>query len=70
MGLEPMTSPLPRECSTTELQERTPTTNRSIEKLGFSVKTQFFNLFLYFYRKFGAGEGTRTLGPQLGRLML
>ena len=24
MGLEPMTSPLPRECSTTELQEQTP----------------------------------------------
>ncbi len=40
-GLEPVTSSLPRRCSTTELQGH-----------------------------FGAGDGTRTRDPQLGRLML
>ena len=51
IGIEPMTSSLPRKCSTTEL--------RGHKKLIHLTP-----------QKGGAGNGTRTRDPQLGRLTL
>jgi hypothetical protein len=55
MGLEPMTSPLPRECSTTELREQN-------HKLLMALSA--------FRKNVGAEEGSRTLNPRLGKPML
>ena len=63
MRIELMTSPLPRECSTTEPRELT------------SIIDDIFRLVIETCKvqdslKNGAGEESRTLDPQLGRLVL
>jgi hypothetical protein len=40
MGLEPMTSPLPRECSTTELHQRSCSLRSSIRARMFAITTR------------------------------
>ena len=57
-GLEPVTSSLPRTCSTTELRGQIVISN-SIQNKTRSSKVRG-----------GAGNGVRTRDPQLGRLML
>ena len=54
MGFEPTTSPLPREYSTPELHQH------QSDLVTWDLKTS----------KIGAGDGSRTRNPQLGRLIL
>ena len=61
MGIEPTTSPLPRECSTAELQEQT-------SNFSLSASTKPNQTVLL--EGLGAGEGSRTLNPRLGKTML
>ena len=58
MGIEPMTSPLPRECSTTEPLERFNTIFKKIK-----------NVYLG-REKNGAGDKIRTCDIHLGRVAL
>src|SRR5579859_3759905 len=63
MGIEPMTSSLPRKCSTPELRGQT-----SLLKLpSFRFQSLSVNRPLI---KNGAGNGIRTRDPELGRLAL
>jgi hypothetical protein len=59
-GIEPATSPLPRECSTTEPRKHT-----SKHKKG-----AFFKAPYLISTKNGAGDAIRTRDIQLGRLAL
>ncbi len=60
IGIEPMTSSLPRKCSTTELRGRDPKTSVTRLPIPDTLITVHH----------GAGNGTRTRDPQLGRLTL
>ena len=66
-GFEPVASSLPRKCSTPEPHQQVSLI------IDFHLVYFFEDLYLnfcgYFYHS-GAGEGTRTLDPQLGRLTL
>lgn len=63
VGIEPTTSPLPRECSTTELHER----GSHFDWLGRPV---WSTDLAHEYRASGAGDEIRTRDIQLGKLTL
>ena len=78
-----MTSPLPRECSG-QLSYKSVHHQQSLNRTNVYFKSVVYKLFVSLLRihipnkdrqyglfeDLGAGDGTRTRDPQLGRLML
>ncbi len=71
-GIEPVTPSLPRKCSTPEPRGLLTSPNErpaSQSATRHDIETQAA-AFHNSHSKTGAGDGTRTRDPQLGRLML